>query len=263
MINEYWIERQAKAQNALTDKGIAATEKQLTKYYSKTMYRVMDLFELTYNRVVESAMNYGREPTPADLYKLDTYWQLQGQLAEELQKLGAKQESLYSKNFMNLWETVYKNVALPSGGTFSGIDKAAAQQMINQVWCADGKSWSQRIWNNTDRLREALNEGLTESVVAGVNPNKLKERLMEEFNVSYNRADSLVRTEMAHIQTKAAEQRYKDAGLRRVQVWAKEDERLCDICGKLHEKYYTLGQPLPIPAHTRCRCCIVPVIEEE
>ena len=227
------------------------------------MRRVIDLFEMTYDRIVISAMNYGREPTPADLYKMDTYWQLQGQLAEELKKLGAKQESLYSKNFMSLWETVYKNVALPSGGTFSGIDKAAAQQMINQVWCADGLSWSQRIWNNTDRLREALNEGLTESVVAGVNPNKLKERLMEEFNVSFNRADSLVRTEMTHIQTKAAEQRYKDAGIKRVQIWAKEDERTCKICGKLHEKYYTLGEQIPVPAHPRCRCCIVPVIEED
>lgn len=262
MSKNYWIERQAKAQNALTDKGILATEKQLTKYYSHTMRHIIALFELTYNRVVESAMNYGREPTPADLYKLDSYWQLQAQLADELRKLGAKQESLYSKNFMELWETVYKNVALPSGGTFSGIDKAAAKQMINQIWCADGKSWSNRIWENTDRLREALNEGLTDSVIAGVNPNKLKERLMEEFNVSFNRADSLVRTEMTHIQTKAAEQRYKDAGIKRVQIWAKEDERLCDICGKLHETYYTLGENIPVPAHPRCRCCIVPVIED-
>lgn len=260
-MSNYWIERQAKAQNALTDKGIAATEKQLKKYYSGTMRRVINLFELTYNRVAESALNYGREPTPADLYKLDTYWQLQGQLAAELEKLGAKQEKLYSRSFMDLWETVYKNVSLPGGGTFANIDKAAAQQMINQVWCADGKSWSNRIWNNTERLRAALNEGLTESVVAGVNPNKLKERLMDEFNVSYNRADSLVRTEMAHIQTKAAEQRYKDAGIERVQIWAKEDERLCDVCGKLHEKEFLLGENIPVPAHPKCRCCIVPVID--
>lgn len=260
-MSNYWIERQAKAQNALTDKGIAATEKQLKKYYSGTMRRVINLFELTYNRVAESALNYGREPTPADLYKLDTYWQLQGQLAAELEKLGAKQEKLYSRSFMDLWETVYKNVSLPGGGTFANIDKAAAQQMINQVWCADGKSWSNRIWNNTERLRAALNEGLTESVVAGVNPNKLKERLMDEFNVSYNRADSLVRTEMAHIQTKAAEQRYKDAGIEKVQIWAKEDERLCDVCGKLHEKEFLLGENIPVPAHPKCRCCIVPVID--
>lgn len=260
-MSNYWIERQAKAQNALTDKGIEATEKQLKKYYSQTMRNVISLFELTYNRVAESAMNYGREPTPADLYKLDTYWKLQGELAHELEKLGAKQEKLYSRNFMEHWQTIYKNVAIPGGGAFTHIDTEQARQMINQIWCADGQSWSNRIWKNTERLQQALNEGLTESVIAGVNPDKLKNRLMEEFNVSYNRADALVRTEMAHIQTTAAEQRYKDAGIEKVQVWAKEDERLCEICGKLHEKEYRLGEKLPIPAHTKCRCCIVPVID--
>lgn len=260
-MSEYWVERQAKAQNALTDKGIAATEKQLQKYYASTMRRVIDLFELTYSRVADSAINMGREPTPADLYKLDTYWQLQGQLAAELEKLGNKQAKLYSKNFMEHWQTIYKNVAIPGGEVFTHIDTEQARKMINAIWCADGQTWSNRIWKNTERLKEALNEGLTDSVIAGVNPDKLKARLVDEFNVSYNRADALVRTEMAHIQTTAAEQRYKDAGIKRVQVWAKEDERLCKVCGKLHEQYYTLGEKLPIPAHTKCRCCIVPVIE--
>ena len=260
-MDNYWIERQARAQNALTDKGIEATEKQLKKYYSHTMKTVIRLFEDTYNRVAESAINMGREPTPADLYKLDTYWKLQAQLAQELEKLGAKQEKLYSRNFMELWQTVYKNVAIPGGEVFTHIDTQQAQQLINAIWCADGQTWSNRIWRNTDKLQQALNEGLTESVIAGVNPDKLKNRLMEEFNVSYNRADALVRTEMAHIQTTAAEQRYKDAGIEKVQVWAKEDERLCKICGKLHETEYRVGEKLPIPAHTKCRCCIVPVIE--
>ena len=260
-MSEYWADRQAKAQNALTDKGIAATEKQLKKYYSHTMRTVIDLFELAYSRAADSAINMGREPTPADLYKLDAYWKLQGQLAHELEKLGDKQAKLYSRNFMDLYKNIYKNVALPNGAVFTHIDTEQAQKLINAIWCADGESWSNRIWKNTQRLQAALNEGLTESVIAGVNPDKLKSRLMDEFNVSYNRADALVRTEMAHIQTTAAEQRYKDAGIERVQVWAKEDERQCDICGKLHEKYYRVGEKLPIPAHPKCRCCIVPVIE--
>lgn len=258
---QWWIDRQAVSQNTLTDKGIEATEEQLKKYYSHTMRTVIRLFEDAYSRAAESAMNYGREPTPADLYSLDTYWKLQGQLAHELEKLGAKQEKLYSRNFMEHWKRIYSNIALPGGSTFTQIDIEQAQKMINAIWCADGQTWKQRIWKNNDRLRQALNEGLTESVIAGVNPDKLKNRLMDEFNVSYGRADTLVRTEMAHIQTTAAEQRYKDAGIKRVQVWAKEDERQCEICGKLHEQPFTLGEHIPIPAHPKCRCCIVPVID--
>ena len=260
-MSDYWYDRQTKAQTALTERGIAATEKQLAIYYSSTMRRVIELFELTYSRIADSAINMGREPTPADLYKLDTYWKLQGQLAHELNKLGNKQEKLYSKNFMEHWKTIYKNVAIQGVEGFTQIDVEQARKMINAIWCADGQSWSQRIWKNNDKLRAALNDGLIESVVAGVNPDKLKNKLMEEFNVSYSRADALVRTEMAHIQTTAAEQRYKDAGVKQVQIWAREDERQCEICGKLHKKTYMLGERIPVPAHTRCRCCIVPVIE--
>lgn len=260
-MSDYWKDRHIAAQAALTDKSIDEVEKQLKKYYSHSMRVIMNKFENTYIRIVDSAMNEGREPTPADLYKLDAYWKLQGELAQELEKLGAKQEKLYSINFMKEWERIYRNVAITGDDSYTSIDKSAALQMINEIWCADGKSWSSRVWDNTKLLREELNEGLTEAVVAGVNPDKLKARLMERFNVSYGRADSLVRTEMTHIQTKAAEQRYKDAGIKQVQIWAKEDERTCDICGELHENYYFIGERIPVPAHPKCRCCIVPVID--
>ena len=45
-------------------------------------------------------------------------------------------------------------------------------------------------------------------------------------------------------------------------LWADEDERRCEVCGKLHKKRYPVGANIPIPAHPRCRCCIVPVVED-
>jgi SPP1 gp7 family putative phage head morphogenesis protein len=138
-----------------------------------------------------------------------------------------------------------------------------AQQMINQIWCADGKSWSQRIWENTELLAETLNEELIHCVVSGKKTTDLKNLLQERFNVSYARADMLVRTELAHIQTQAAQKRYEDYGVQEVEIWADEDERRCDVCGDLHEKKYPMGARVPIPAHPNCRCCIVPVVEVE
>ena len=256
----YWAERVAKAQTKLTNKSIRQTEAQLKKYYAQTMQKTLDNFEKTYNKVL-SSIDEGRTPTPADLYKLDTYWQLQAQLRAELQKLGDRQIVLLSKNFELHFFEIYYSFGIPGEKAFSTLDVAGATQMINQIWCADGKSWSQRIWNNTERLLETLNEGLVECVVAGKKTSELKNILQERFGVSYGRADALVRTEMAHIQTQAATQRYKDYGLQEVEIWADEDERRCDICGDLHEKRYPLGAQVPIPAHPRCRCCVVPVVE--
>jgi SPP1 gp7 family putative phage head morphogenesis protein len=90
----------------------------------------------------------------------------------------------------------------------------------------------------------------------------LKQVLQDRFGVSYTRADVLVRTELAHIQTEAAKQRYRDYGIEQVEIWADPDERTCSICGKLHKKKYPVGARVPIPAHPRCRCCIVPVVED-
>lgn len=68
---------------------------------------------------------------------------------------------------------------------------------------------------------------------------------------------------MTHIQTQAARQRYLDYGISEVEVWADEDERRCDVCGKLHLKRFGIYEKMPIPAHPRCRCCIVPVVDNE
>lgn len=231
------------------------------KYYSKSMQTVIDGFESTYLKLLETVTD-GKQPTPADLYKLDKYWKLQGELKVELQKLGDKQADLLSKQFEKQYINIYNSIALPdTDGLFSTIDRETAQQMINNIWCADGKSWSSRIWTNTDKLQQTLNDNLIDCVVTGKKTTELKNILQNDFDVSYRRADSIVRTEMAHIQTQAAQQRYKDCGITEVEVWADKDERRCDICGELHETRHNINGVMPVPAHTNCRCVVIPVVE--
>lgn len=259
---EYWAERQAKAQEILTKKSIKETEKQLAEYYKRSMYKVMGEFEKTYNTYLLNTER-GLESSPATLYRLDTYWNMQVKLREELQKLGDKQAVLFSKQFTKQYLQVYRSVALHDGFAFSEISTELAQQMIQEIWCADGSTWASRIWKNTDKLQQALNDGLIDCVISGAPSATLKSRLMDEFNVSFSRADNIVRTELAHIQTQAARQRYADAGIKEVQVWADKDERQCEVCGKLHKQKFPVGGKMPVPAHPRCRCTIIPVVEVE
>lgn len=256
----YWQERQAAAQAKLTAKNVAETQKQMKRYYKRTMDNVIGQFEATYNKVLLSIED-GKEPTPADLYKLDTYWKMQAQIKDELTKLGDKQAKLLSENFVNEWYEIYEAIAYKDDLFFAEIDKSAVEQMINQIWCADGKSWSSRIWKNTELLQQELNDNLIDCLLTGKKTTELKNLLQERFSVSYSRADSIVRTEMAHIQTQAAQKRYEDAGITEVEVWADKDERRCDVCGKLHQKRFPIGAKMPIPAHPRCRCTIIPVVE--
>lgn len=256
----YWQERMIKSQNNLTNKNIRETNKQLKKYYQRSMDNVITSFESTYDKLLTTIAE-GKQPTPADLYKLDKYWEMQAKLKDELQKLGDKQVASLSKRFTQQYQTAYNSLPIVGDASFNTLDNQMAQQMINSIWCADGKSWSDRVWTNTDKLQQTLNDKLIECVVTGAKTTDLKKTLMEQFNVSYHRADSLVRTEMAHIQTQAAQQRYKDYGATEFEVYVDKDERTCPICSKLEGKRYSIHNALPVPAHPNCRCCIIPIVD--
>lgn len=258
-MSSYWADRIARAQTAITSKNIKAVEKQLAKYYGAAAQNAIRQFEDVYNNILLAAEE-GREPTPADLYKLDKYWQAQGALRQELQKLGEKQISLLTKHFeINFFE-IYYSFALEGGEAFSTIDTAGAMQMINQIWVADGKTYSQRVWDNIGRLTETLNSELINCVVTGKKPTELKRQLQERFNVSYRRADTLVRTELVHIQTRAAEERYKSYGIEQVEVLVSIDDRTCDECAELDGKVFPINAAPILPLHPNERCCLVPVI---
>lgn len=259
-VNKYWQDRMAESQVKLANKSIKETEKQIQKYYTKAAEHCIESFEATYDKLL-TAIEDGREPTPADLYKLDKYWQSQAQIRRELQKLGEREVAYMTKSFEEVWKDVYNSMALSSDSAFNTISTEAVNQLINQVWCADGKNWSSRIWDNTEKLAVKLNDELINIVATGKRTTDLKNTLIECFDVSYRQANMLVRTEVAHIQTQAAKQRYLDNGVTEVEIWADYDERRCDICGKLHQKKYRVNETLPIPAHPNCRCCIVPVID--
>lgn len=263
---EYWLQRQLRSQEILTNKKISEVEKQIKKYYESTLKSVIRDFESTYDKVLLS-IEEGREPTPADLYKLDKYWQMQAQTAARLEQLGNKEIKLLSKKFVEEFNEIYEGIALKTDLYFGRIDEALVKEMIERVWCADGISWSKRIWKNIEQLKLTLDEGLIECLVTGKKTTQLKQTLMQRFDVSYSRAKTLVQTEMAHIQTTAAAKRYQDYGIEQYEILGREEDE-CGAkveCHKMHGKkfFYSemkVGTNAP-PFHPNCRCAIAPVIE--
>lgn len=256
---KYWVDRLAQAQLKLTDKRTEEIERQLAKYYIRASKRAIADFEAVYDKLL-SQIEEGKQPSPADLYKLDKYWQAQGQLKHELQKLGDKQVKLFSKQFEMHFFDIYYSIALEGEPAFSTVDAAAVKQLINGIWVADGKTFSQRVWDNTERLVETLNEELIHCVVTGKKTTELKNILQERFDISYRRADTLVRTELAHVQTQAAQKRYQDYGVQYVEVLVDADHRTCDKCKALIGKKFPINATPPLPVHPNERCCVVPVV---
>ena len=260
----------------LSDEDIDAINKQLRHYYIIAMNNIIKEFEAVYDKVLAQAEE-GKPMTPAWLYQLDRYYQMQAQLRDTLQKLGDRTCEVLSEKFGQEYKHIYSALAIDSEGkavkasisnkAFSTIDEQVAKQVASQVWCADGKTWSQRVWDNINDLQQTLNDGLIDCVVTGKKTTELKKQLMERFNVSYGRAETLVRTEMAHVETQAALDRYKSSGTQKIRIVVDPDERTCDVCAKWDDKIVDIsevnaGTNCP-PFHPRCRCAIAAVVEKK
>ena len=265
----YWQDRLAKSQEEISNKSIRQIEKQLKKYYANAAKRCIADFESVYNKLI-ATIGEGKQPTPADLYKLDKYWEAQAQLRQELKKLGDKEIKLFSAAFETNWFEIYYSIVLPNtdAKAFNTVDTGIVRQLINQIWCADGKSWSQRIWDNTEKLADMLNTELIHCVATGKKTTELKNLLQERFGVSYSRADTLVRTEIAHIQTIAAKERYQSYGLTKYEILGNDDDSCGNHsvdCHDMDGKTFFYSEMAPgvnaPPFHPNCKCAIIPVVE--
>lgn len=261
MSNTYWQDRDAAALAKITERTVKDTEKLMAKSYANSARKVVDEFEATYLKLLDTIED-GRAATPADLYKLEKYWQMNNKLNLELRKLGEAQEKVLSRQFLKEFAEIYESISFNDIEAFSTMDREGMVKAINSIWCADGLTWKHRAWKNIDLFKQTLNDELIHCVITGKKTSELKKILQERFDANYRAADTLVRTEMAHIQTTAAQQRYADYGITEVMVWADKDERRCDICGKLHETKHPIHGAMPIPAHPNCRCVLIPVVEE-
>jgi hypothetical protein len=112
-------------------------------------------------------------------------------------------------------ENVFKSVIgvdmdkMPGGVNL--LDNSALQQIKETVW--SGKSYSERIWNNTNELAVRVKDKITDLVAIGKLPEEVKKEIKEEFNVSYRVADRLIRTEASHVFNTASMERYEEAGV--------------------------------------------------
>ena len=273
---DYWKNRLFEAQKKWTDKDIDVINKMLRHYYKIARENIVEDFEAVYDKVLAQAEE-GKQITPADLYKLYKYHQMQAQLQDTLQKLGDRTCEVLAKKFGQEYKHIYSELGVDTEGkkikasksdkAFATIDAQGAKHIANQIWAADGKSWSERVWKNLGDLQRTLNEGLIDCVITGKKTTQLKKQLMERFSVSYHRAETLVRTEMAHVETQAALDRYKSSGVEKVRIVVDPDERTCKECSKWDDKIINItdiqtGTNCP-PFHPNCRCSIAPVVKDK
>lgn len=197
---------------------------------------------------------------------------LKYQMRGEVELLKQKQEDKFStslkKAYSDTYYTTNKHIAdsVDYAVNFAKFDRDTVKNAIYEKWL-DGSNFSDRIWNDKQKLLRELNTNLVHGITRGDSPDKMIKNISARMNVSKSRSAALYQTEYTHIMVDARLRSIMDAGCDEYEIDENMDSDICDECASMHGKHFKLseyqqGITAP-PFHTRCRGTITGYFVEE
>jgi len=206
-------------------------------------------------------------------YKIDRLRQLEGELQIRLTEITAYQEKTI--------KGALKDVAIVSrsanakllkgtlGLSLGSLNTKQITALISQDW--SGKNWSERLWQDREKVGAAVKKTLEKGIVQGNGYAVTARNLKNELGVSFNNAFRLIRTESAFVQSEADMQMYREAaeelGLKYYKYDAHLDSRTSQICRELDGKIFRIkdmevGVNFP-PMHPNCRSTTQLILDDD
>lgn len=243
--DEEFANRQAKDASERIRKLYETQYKKIVVKLERLMAQVGDGKELSrtalwnYSRWREMEKSLSSFVTGGSLIERETIYGCLDKVFENT--IGASVESLSTANFT------------------PNIDPRA---VIDSAW--SGERFSTRVWKNRTALAERIRIDMEDMIVQGRGLGDMKQELMREFGVGYHQADTLLRTELNYTMNQAHLERYRQSSAKKVRWMAKNREaKRCKICGGRNKAVWWIDSAPILPAHPRCGCRWVAVIELE
>lgn len=250
-MSNYWNSRLIRERNTFFNLTSEQLEAFLRKYYIK-IYREIasDLKELF--------LKLPEDKTLSELYKEDRYYKLLTKLQARLTSLGEVENIELEEGMKKMYVGTQEMLSVDALNPIITDEKVL--EAVNSIWCADGLNFSDRIWKDKERLIENLKTGLINTVAKGDSWGELSKQIKSAFDVSFNDARRLVRTELTHIQNQSTIDKYINEGITKVRYIAEPD--CCEHCREHSNKVFKIENVPDLPMHPNCRCAIIPIIED-
>ena len=207
-------------------------------------------------------------PVRKGIYRLTRLEGLQQSARLGLAKATAKTEGLLKGHFEQAAREAAKAVADTMG--FDFYDDGAARRFVGTKW-ADGKSFSERIWDNTAKLAEYVSGDMAKALARGDSYAKLRDEIARRFvGQSVSNIMRVVQTEGTYVSRQVQGEEMKRAGFDAYYIDSVEDKHTCDTCRAIskrsHEEPFRFDEAKPgenyPPLHPRCRCEINPAVDD-
>lgn len=185
--------------------------------------------------------------------------------------VASKERDAIEKTMRQVYESSYHH-AVYEAARMSGldlqtgpIDEGALETILKKKW--SGQNYSERVWNNTQKVADAIKEELMIGALTGKTEKEMTDSINEQFLSGRNKARRLVRTESSYIHNEAHFQAYKDYGIEEYRFVATLDLRTSQICRERDGSVYRvndkkIGVNAP-PMHPWCRSTTIMNLDDE
>lgn len=190
------------------------------------------------------------------------------QITQELTKLGQKESSLFYQGLGNIFTDQYLRQMFTLGqftevkANLNRLNPALVKKTLDYPW--SGAMFSDRLWNDKERLGRNLRVGLTQSMVLGEGIPEITDRINRGINTTRVNAERVARSETKRVTYVAHDAVYEDTGVEELEYRCANggDSRTCDLCFADNGKHYKRGKEPTLPRHPNCRCIYIPVVED-
>lgn len=164
----------------------------------------------------------------------------------------------------NYYQTIYDiHKTIGVGASFSYIDNDMIKEILAFPW--SGRHYSQRLWSNRTKLKNAMVEELTQMLIQGKGVKETSKALSKRLDADLKNCIRLIHTEHSYFMGEATAKAYEEMNVDKYQFLATLDNRTSEICQKLDGKVFDLKDRVvgvnASPMHPRCRSCEIPHIE--
>lgn len=201
-----------------------------------------------------SVRAYAARKERYEAVKAVIYARIKKVAVKEIEKLSERLQAMYKESYYGVIDDAAKQFDV--GINFAILNENAINAAVSTKW--HGKQFSERVWDNTDRLATTAQNLVVKSLMSGEAWSKTAEKLSTAFQVEKYNATRLIHTESSHIHAMADLKAYEDIGAEQYRYLATLDYRTCERCQQWDNMVLPLseareGYNYPV-LHPLCRC---------
>lgn len=190
------------------------------------------------------------------------------QIGEQIKALGQKEQITFRQGLSNIYTDQFLRQVYDLGqsitvkANFNRLNPALVQKTLDYPW--SGAMFSDRLWQDKERLGRNLRVGLTQSMILGEGIPQITDRINKGIDTARYNAERVARTETKRVTYCAHDDVYKDTGVEELRYRCANggDSRTCQYCRADNGKVFKRGEEPTLPRHPNCRCVYIPVVSD-